>query len=208
MPLPVGRVVVAAPLAPAAVTAAAPAAAITAAAAAAATAAAAADSPGADGSGSGSGSGSGGAGELVGVTPYVEALRDAVAVLCPAGDDYETFRFWEALEAGAIPVVVEPGTADVDFVRRDVFGRANKPTALSAPAGAGPAGASWGWGEVSRCRFPVLESWDELPAFLDGLTSGGDVALDELQLELVGCYRRLKRDVQVDLSSAVRGLWR
>ena len=56
------------------------------------------------------------------ITPYVEALRDAIVVLAPAGDDLETFRFWEALEAGAIPVLVAPVDPDVDFIRQDVFG--------------------------------------------------------------------------------------
>jgi hypothetical protein len=36
---------------------------------------------------------------------YLDLLRDSVFTLAPAGDMFETYRFWEAMEAGSIPIV-------------------------------------------------------------------------------------------------------
>ena len=36
---------------------------------------------------------------------YLELLRDSVFTLAPAGDMFESYRVWEAMEAGSIPIV-------------------------------------------------------------------------------------------------------
>jgi hypothetical protein len=49
---------------------------------------------------------------------YVEAMLDSVFVPCPDGQNPETFRFYEALEFGCIPLLVrkEKNAAWVDWV--------------------------------------------------------------------------------------------
>ena len=49
---------------------------------------------------------------------YVSMLLDSVFVACPDGNNPETFRFYEALECGAIPLVVrtEANSVWVDWV--------------------------------------------------------------------------------------------
>jgi len=47
---------------------------------------------------------------MVGYDEYIGTLLDTVFVPCPGGQNAETFRYYEALECGCIPIVVrEPG---------------------------------------------------------------------------------------------------
>ena len=48
--------------------------------------------------------------DMIGHEEYIGTLLDTVFVPCPGGNNMETYRFYEALECGCIPVVVrEPG---------------------------------------------------------------------------------------------------
>ena len=48
--------------------------------------------------------------DVVGYDEYIGALLDTVFVPCPGGNNVETYRFYEAMECGCVPVVVrEPG---------------------------------------------------------------------------------------------------
>ena len=55
---------------------------------------------------------------------YAEVLNDSIFVLCPRGNfSLDTFRFYEALEAGAIPIV-EDRNSDVifrEFLKKQLF---------------------------------------------------------------------------------------
>jgi hypothetical protein len=142
---------------------------------------------------------------LRGSTPYVLALRSSAIVLCPAGDDFETFRFWEALVAGAIPITVKPSDPDVDFISR--------PGSFSSET----------WANLSKCPFPQLESWEELPALMDHLFSddadqqaegrsgvSGEASVsvvDVLQVQLVRCFQDLRSGVREDLRAATESLF-
>lgn len=54
-----------------------------------------------------------------GKTKYLNEIRKSNMVLCPRGNGIDTFRFWETLYLGAVPVVVEEdlpkGILDFDF---------------------------------------------------------------------------------------------
>jgi hypothetical protein len=128
------------------------------------------------------------------VNAYVEMLRNTAVVLCPAGDDLETFRFWETLAAGAIPViVVGQNQTDIDFVRRAVFGLEPLDS----------------WNNSTRCPFPVLDSWDRLPRFLSSLFGEHETnTVDELQAQLVQCYKELIAHTKKDVSGAVEDMLR
>ena len=48
--------------------------------------------------------------DLVGYEEYLGTMLDTVFVPCPGGNNVETYRFYEALECGCVPVIVrEPG---------------------------------------------------------------------------------------------------
>lgn len=128
-------------------------------------------------------------------TAYVKTLRDSAVVLCPAGDDLETFRFWETLAAGSIPViVVGQNETSIDFVRQ------------AAAFGLEPLDS---WQDSTRCPFPVLDWWEELPGFLDNLFSENGENLsraDVLQAKLSKCYEELLVHVRKDISGGIAKL--
>ena len=47
---------------------------------------------------------------------HLNMLLDSVFALCPRGNNLETFRFYEALESGAIPIFVKGSSVDYDFI--------------------------------------------------------------------------------------------
>ena len=47
---------------------------------------------------------------------HLDMLLETVFALCPRGNNFETFRFYEALESGAIPVVVKGSSLEYDFL--------------------------------------------------------------------------------------------
>lgn len=75
------------------------------------------------------------------VEDYAAKLRQTRFVPCPAGNNLETFRVYEALECGAIPIV-EEWFADPYYSR------------LLGP-----------------CPFPLLRRWSEAPALIADLLS-------------------------------------
>jgi len=58
--------------------------------------------------------------EKLGEKEVVETLQRSLCVPCPGGVNYETFRIYEALEAGAVPVFIEEwGSADfLSYLKR------------------------------------------------------------------------------------------
>lgn len=58
--------------------------------------------------------------EKCGKEEVVDTLQRSLCVPCPGGVNYETFRIYEALEAGAVPVFVEePGSAELlEYLKR------------------------------------------------------------------------------------------
>jgi hypothetical protein len=73
---------------------------------------------------------------------YTQNLTDSVFALAPYGNNPETFRFWEALEHGAIPIMVRISDARHDF-----------------------AG-------YSGIPFIALSSWSDLKGVLDSHVAG------------------------------------
>jgi hypothetical protein len=71
---------------------------------------------------------------------YADAMRNAAFAPCPAGNNPETFRLYEALEAGAIPVLSRGGLTRGDFVSSHF----------------GPS-----------CPIPVVKDWSELQDVMD-----------------------------------------
>ena len=74
---------------------------------------------------------------------YAELLADTAFVLCPAGNNPETFRHFEALEARAIPLFVRP-PPDKDYTK---------------------------YGLWTEYPGPIFKSWDDLNPFLDQMTT-------------------------------------
>lgn len=88
---------------------------------------------------------------------FRESLLSAAIALCPAGNNDETYRMYEALQAGAIPVLVGDSSAD---------SYARNPEALGAD-----------------CPVPILQTWHDLPAWLEQMRAAPH-ELDALQRRL------------------------
>jgi len=53
---------------------------------------------------------------------YLHTLSNVIFALCPAGNNPETFRIYEAMERGAIPILIRPAEIDIDFIRSEMWG--------------------------------------------------------------------------------------
>lgn len=98
-------------------------------------------------------------------------LLDSKFTLCPGGHNAETFRLWEALEAGSIPIV-----SKLDYT---------VPLPLEPDSNGGTCGegvASWNTVASSPFAKEVsVDTWEDLPARLDMLRSMSDEDIGRLQ---------------------------
>jgi hypothetical protein len=119
----------------------------------------------------------------LGYIDYITTMKDTQFAPCPAGGSAETYRLFEALETGAIPVLVRQ-SSDRDFL------------------------SQW-----EGYPGPVLDSWSELKAYLQSmgvrtsvhtLTTDGEVDAEigvedqvEDQVEVNNRLDQLQRDIRV-----------
>eukprot|EP00597_Dinobryon_sp_UTEXLB2267_P002449 CAMPEP_0170081180 /NCGR_PEP_ID=MMETSP0019_2-20121128/17124_1 /TAXON_ID=98059 /ORGANISM="Dinobryon sp., Strain UTEXLB2267" /LENGTH=326 /DNA_ID=CAMNT_0010295505 /DNA_START=388 /DNA_END=1368 /DNA_ORIENTATION=- len=113
---------------------------------------------------------------------YQERLRDAVFAPCPAGNSYETYRLYEALEVGAIPVLVKPFDHHSNYLNAK---------------------------EWRNYPGPVLGSWDELAEYMETLyPTARELSipqkhrLDALQAALGNWYTDFKNSKRLELVNA------
>jgi hypothetical protein len=74
------------------------------------------------------------------ISNHIDILKQTIFAPCPAGNNPETFRHYEALETGAIPIFVTPPD-EVNFLK------------------------DW-----EGYPGPILQSWDEFPDFLKSIS--------------------------------------
>lgn len=109
---------------------------------------------------------------------YAAGLAHAKIVPCPSGPEtVDTFRVWEALEAGCVPVVD-----------------------CNTPAGDG----SWYWSLLAPgSEVPWIRSWTDLPDLVDLIEEGWPANVNRLSAWWQGYKRRLSqrlRDTVRELS--------
>ena len=89
---------------------------------------------------------------------YREVLLNSSFTLCPVGTADDNFRFWEAIEAGSIPILV-PRNKSLLLEQSvlDLRGNRDCPDSFQ---------------DVLRTNPPIvqLKSWDELPEFIESMT--------------------------------------
>ena len=108
---------------------------------------------------------------------YVALLADTALVLCPAGNNPETFRHYEALEAGAVPLFVRP-PPDKDYTRYGL------------------------WAEYPG---PVFASWADLKPFVDGLTPAATDALQAAVAAWYGRFKVARKQHMAEVLDGVFG---
>ena len=95
---------------------------------------------------------------------YQTVLRDSVFTLCPQGHNPEAYRIYEAAEAGSIPILV-----------LDHFYRQHECAGAFAPL------------IQQGAPFVFLNSWHELPAFLDAVAKDTP-RLQRMQADVMAWY--------------------
>jgi hypothetical protein len=93
----------------------------------------------------------------LGKAAYLELLLDSVFAPCPAGQNAETFRIYEAIECGAVPLVVGPN-----------------PTKL-------PLLALENWAQAGECMAHFLANVEQLEAYRDRLFGAWAMLKDGLK---------------------------
>jgi hypothetical protein len=115
------------------------------------------------------------------VSLYSIAMESCVFAPCPAGNAPETIRLYDALEVGCIPISLHH-----EFL-------------ISAKA----------LGLIGSVPFPILNSWDELPAFLKTmknkmLTSPSEI--NEMQARCIAWWTDYKCAIQQKIASRINAL--
>ena len=114
-------------------------------------------------------------------TGYLHTLSNTVFALCPAGNSPETFRIYEAIERGAIPILLR-SEPDLDFIESDMWGGPRRATRHLHPesSSAGGEGSLPDCATNAHCANerllsdvrssaypgPVFSTWEEVDAFL------------------------------------------
>jgi len=96
---------------------------------------------------------------------YTLRMTQTVFAPCPPGNTPETFRIYEALELGAIPLLIRPPSDELDFLQTDL------------------------WRDYPG---PVFTNWDpDMPLFLEKMADD-PTAVDLLQARVVTWYAEFK----------------
>lgn len=95
---------------------------------------------------------------------YMTALVNTVFVLCPSGNNPETFRLYEALEVGGIPLFVRP-RLDKDFLQ---------------------------FGTWSEYPGQIFNSWLDLVPYMEKISMSDDKTINDLQQSIILWYNQFK----------------
>lgn len=133
---------------------------------------------------------------------YVAIMADSIFLPCPAGNNPETFRHYEALELGAIPLIVV-GKADGETWtgKKEVQDRQN---------GRGENETKVRRGDINFLEYwegypgPLLESWEEAQSVMTALVSTPAV-LDKLQRRLQNWYKSFKGLTRQRMALIIQG---
>lgn len=116
--------------------------------------------------------------ELIPYTAYLENMAKAKIVLCPSGvESPDTFRLYEALEAGCVPIV-------------DAFATNNQ---------------NWGFWQYlfkEQPPFPIISYWDKLPDLLPELLKN----YPENANKCFSWWQNKKRDIKYKMLADIKEL--
>ena len=147
---------------------------------------------------------------------YREVLEASTFTLCPSGTNEETFRVWESLEAGSIPILKRNHVA---------FGPLNESLSPYDPThglwrgdGRSELSAQEAGELDSTCPttshdsmsarlighpLPMLESWSEVPVLLREMAVLPANELDELQKRVRSWYLAFKQHHAAAFANAI-----
>jgi hypothetical protein len=112
---------------------------------------------------------------------YSAVMEDSIFAPCPAGNNAETIRLYDALEVGSIPISLTH-----EFLY-----------SADALALIGPA------------PFPILNSWEELPAFLNQMREvlkSRPEEISQLQARCLFWWSEYKEAIKAKILNRIQGL--
>lgn len=126
--------------------------------------------------------------EVKNAEEYRDTLLNSSFTLCPVGGADDNFRFWEAIEAGSVPI----------FVRRDPT---LKPTEIVL-LHRGERHCPGSFQDIIDTNPPIvlLDDWTDLPVFFDSVT---ERQIHELQTRLYYWNIEFWRNTSHKLDNAI-----
>ena len=112
---------------------------------------------------------------------YSAIMEDTVFAPCPSGNNPETIRLYDALELGCIPISL----SHEFLISEDALGL------------------------IGAVPFPLLETWEELPKFLEkmkGITQSHPSEISELQEKCIHWWADYKQAIRQKISSRIQAL--
>ncbi|MBU3576749.1 glycosyltransferase family 47 protein [Polynucleobacter sp. UK-Kesae-W10] len=112
---------------------------------------------------------------------YSAIMEDSIFAPCPAGNSPETIRLYDALETGSIPISL-----------RHEFLVSTEALGLIGPV-----------------PFPILNSWNELPAYLQSMRqklTSSPQELDDLQARCIAWWVDYKAAIQEKIALRIQSL--
>lgn len=126
--------------------------------------------------------GSGTAGKTIAIyEAFLSELLETVFALCPGGNNPETFRLYEALDTGAIPIMIRPTHPDQNFLNDELW---------------------------KNYPGPILDNWSELDNYLTTIQTKGLSFIDELQRTMIVWHDKFKLKVKNQVHEAVHEAFR
>ena len=121
---------------------------------------------------------------------YISRLNTAIFAPAPPGNSPETFRFYEALETGAIPISVRT-KPDRDFLSPSISGSSSQEWLLSGYPG------------------PILNDWHEVHEYLLRFSApeSDEKELDALQKKVQNWYVEMKKRAQEKLAQRLNDVF-
>eukprot|EP01087_Luapelamoeba_hula_P014281 TRINITY_DN4162_c2_g1_i1.p1 TRINITY_DN4162_c2_g1~~TRINITY_DN4162_c2_g1_i1.p1 ORF type:complete len:483 (+),score=74.40 TRINITY_DN4162_c2_g1_i1:276-1724(+) len=169
------------------------------------------------------------------VRDYSHLVLSSAVVLCPGTQNRENFRIYDALEAGAIPVidrstVIPPSSGSATSTSTSTHTSTSSTTSSNSAASASyfttnnrrdfPNCDTAGGGDLSAfdpfdqvqgwdgpCPLPAVANWErDLPAVLDQLEDPEEA--DRVQQRVMAWWALVKRRWQVDVQRSVTHTYR
>jgi hypothetical protein len=149
--------------------------------------------------------GLGSAGEALRPELYQQVLLDSVFTLSPSGHNPETFRLYEAAEAGSIPIVDNATSNSNSYAMlRNQPAAATEGDAAEYEYSAMACGDPWRPFLATGAPFVWVQSWEDIEGVLEGLRAEGPAALERRQARLREWYFKFMRAGAMAVESTLR----
>jgi len=130
---------------------------------------------------------------------YLHTLSNVIFALCPAGNNPETFRIYEAMERGAIPVLIRSAEVDIDFIGSEMWS--------DQASGAYPGPVFDTWDEADRYLAEWAIPTHDAEEVMQLAFASRAKQLDALQSDVMSWYKNLKLGTVQSVANALHSVF-